>query len=189
MRYRYFLLLPLLFILTGCGEMSGGGGGDSASSGSSCGTEGTVLQRIKNCNTIKDKAPWDGGIIWSLVTRTASGKEVWMNNMTWTLWSDILDRTYQWSDALEGVCNKKESLEARGNLSSQQWHLPPNGQINGILGLPNMTGNIFWTATSMSLNKAYFYTGNGAVPPEDAYSVWHNYSVRCIAGIAPDDWK
>lgn len=101
---------------------------DDGSSGSSvsfaphsfttCGTTGTIQDRITDCSS-RTGATWVGASngnagesTWSLVVRTASGKEVWRDARTLYLWSDTLTNG-NWcqasgnaqTDSYGGICD------------------------------------------------------------------------------------
>jgi len=68
-------------------------------SGEACGTrQATIQERIADCakkqgSTVAGLGPGDAGPLpWQLVTRTASGRRVWLQVSTGKLWSDRLGR-------------------------------------------------------------------------------------------------
>jgi hypothetical protein len=81
-----------------------------------CGLRGSIDDRIAECNTGRP-GPW-----W-LVTRTDLSHEVWQDDKTKTLWSELIESNLPLEDH-ERLCTHSTTFEARGRITSPHWDLP-----------------------------------------------------------------
>lgn len=143
-----------------------------------CGTQGTVDERIQDCSSSK------GGFV--LVARTESGKEVYKELKTGLLWSDSLPYSMSYYDA-QGACNS--GLEEFAEISGVTWRLPSiyeykKADEDGIRkALPNMN-SWFWSSSvyryySDNSYGAWLFNGHSGSTGDVGRD--SNYSVRCVA--------
>ena len=140
-----------------------------------CGTKGTVAERIKNCRKTNGN--------YALVARTKEGHEVHKDLVSGLIWSDRLINTMSHYHA-QKVC--ESDLNEVAGLKNTFWRLPSieeydEAEKNGIRkALPNM--NYWFWSSSVHRSNSYgawlFYGGNG-------FTYYYNrnddYSVRCVA--------
>ena len=138
-----------------------------------CGTKGTVAQRIKNCRKTNGN--------YALVARTEEGHEVYKDLVSGIIWSDRLIITMN-HDQAEKVCGSNLNEVAGINVS---WRLPTKEEYEeaekkGIRkALPNMD-DWFWSSSIHKHGGAWLF--NGLYGKTD-YRPRHfdNVSVRCVA--------
>ena len=127
-----------------------------------CGTQGSVAERIKSCNTAVGK-----GGEFQLVTRTAKGEEIYKGARTGVIWSaDLAKPMYYLSDKVETIC--KTNRSEFGGLQGLKWILPEAGRYIQALrfdiqsSLPNMKNRQYWTSTedSFYVTSRYIFEGS-----------------------------
>lgn len=168
----------------------------------------TLSSRIAECNSLNAaSASWSGTIdgaagesTWQLVAKSGA-QEVWRDQRTGQLWSDIMDTT-NWCNAAGN--NLQESgpsvnCQTMGTnstcvgktimgLTGVTWRLPTRndylqGDLNGlrfVLRESDTTG--FWTATmdssSLTRNEAWVYQQRQGTLEKDVLG--DDHQVRCI---------
>ncbi len=145
-----------------------------------CGFPGELRdlnQRIRDCGNTTRKSDTSSAVI-TLVARTDSGKEVWMDD-TGLLIGDRRNDSMNWSDA-KVACGKATETEAF--LPGVNWHLPTGDELahigradqsyynkyekksitgNGLFAkLPNISDHFFWSSSSAGDDFAWGLVGS-----------------------------
>ncbi len=163
-----------------------------------CGLSGSIAERIADCD---ESRVTRGGWVWRLVTRTASGSEVWMEPVDSVIWGEAL-RTVE--PAMKGLMTYSRSLSAcrcdldeNGRIYSMTWVLPTSEDYDraNSMGMREVLPNIseeFWTETSYYVPRTWRNISQFSPRPNraDTYDgrdglVWRDYPerlhrVRCI---------
>lgn len=162
---------------------------------SPCGIAGSVSQRILDCKKIQKLT--SKNFTWTLVTRTESLFEVWQDDNTQHLWSDLVkDKengvyTFSFKNA-QALCSNSKYLEYMGFIENAEWRLPKIEQFleaedHGIREiLPRFFPRFFWSATPTDLDKMGWWerrscVGFGSLDGKAATDYCQNsYFIRCI---------
>lgn len=176
----------------------------------------TISARLSDCaSKNKDRATWSGEIYgasgegnWKLVALSGPNQEVWLDERTGMVWSDIQTNAGNWCQA----SGNEENVTAPGTVDCQtlrnnisfcvgltlsgigeniKWRLPTRNDflaadLNGLrLALRKGESAGFWTATMVAKvaarNKAWvYYPANGTLSAEDLSTT---RQVRCIGAI------
>lgn len=183
-------------------------------SGQSCGVGtafATIQERMTNCETLNPgQASWKalssgnaGEGNWSLVLRNVDGKEIWLDETTNYLWSDVVADATGWCDASgnrQGIADGGKvdcqilgtrSLCADSALpgipeSQVSWRLPTRGDflqadLDGArFVLRNVSTMSFWTATVNGSNRDEAWSILQSTGALSAVSRAEGRAVRCI---------
>ncbi|MBY0518194.1 MAG: DUF1566 domain-containing protein [Bacteriovoracaceae bacterium] len=179
-----------------------------------CGLEasfGTLAARIRDCATKNpNHYEWKGAAsgnagegTWKLVARSSSAKEIWLDETTGMIWSDVVSSSSNWCQASGNDespfapatidCNvvgagdsKCSGASILGIPASEiSWRLPTRGDLlqadlNGSRFVLPRTDAVIWTATLNGLNRDQAWaqsmtTGILSLANRDT-----NLSVRCL---------
>ena len=162
----------------------------------SCGLNGSVKERILDCNLTKIGARTIyNDMSWDLVTRaidsgTKQVYEVWRDNVSGLIWGDKLSEKMSQYDA-RNACDGS-SIE-NGKMASQKFELPTVNDYNiaardGIRAvLPNMNSS-FWTSSVYPYGgddwrKAWTLVGSNDGISDDGACAYRkvSVSVRCVS--------
>jgi len=150
-----------------------------------CGTEGTIEQRIAQCN----HTAVHQGYRWTLVTRTPSGNEIWRDDTTGFLWSDRAPETLALRQAREFCAAPARGSDVMGRLPVD-FALPEisearQAEKHGLFQVSATSSRgWFWSSTlsdvgSLRVREAFIYNGaSGASGPYDLNS---RFAVRCVS--------
>jgi len=135
-----------------------------------CGLQGSIAERVADCGTT------DQG--WSLVTRTSSLSEYWLNPDGSAIWSPILFSTSAVSASVACANWAPQLL-----FSSESWHLPNQDEFKRAPGLS--AGQYWpdgptWGKFPFGEQKAWLanVSATGVKFTEEVQAVDH--SVRCV---------
>lgn len=160
----------------------------------SCGTNGSVRERIADCATRRSSSGTRGGFEWRLVTHVPEGSEVWRDEATGLVWSDTAGDHLE-QDQAETRCGGSAPHGEDGFIPREEvrWRLPSHddyveADAHGLRELlPNMLGHRFWTATLLQRGFRHYYVFDGT----DGDFIFLDYrgdtrgvGVRCVgAGV------
>lgn len=201
-------------------EADDGFGTDSRSvvhathSGNSCGIGtqfATIKDRIANCESLNlGQASWKGSANgnsgegnWTLVARNVDGKEIWLDETTNYVWSDVVAEATGWCDAsgnTQGLADGgvvdchvlgTRSLCANSALpgipeSQVSWRLPTRGDflqadLDGArFVLRNVSTMSFWSATVNGTNRDEAWAILQSTGALSSVSRAEGRAVRCI---------
>jgi hypothetical protein len=181
---------------------------------SECGLESTLetlAARIRDCATKNpNHFEWKGSVSgntgegnWKLVARSSSAKEIWLDETTGMIWSDIVSTSSNWCQASGNDesplapatvdCNAIGAGDSRCSgasllgipASEISWRLPTRADLlqadlNGARFVLPRTDSIIWSATINGLNRDQAWaqimtTGILSLANRDT-----NLSVRCL---------
>jgi hypothetical protein len=153
-----------------------------------CGLKGDVSSRIKDC------AETNGH--FSLVSRYAKGKELYLDQKTKLVWSETLKDDYSYHyDNVSTICKKTTPEFADLNLN---WKLPTIYHFFDLIKndsqkyLPNTKGETLWSSTSdkFYVNSRYIFDSGAKYKIERDGGVVFKHlevewtaKVKCIAEI------
>lgn len=136
-----------------------------------CGSTGTITQRIDHCDTINGVKAFyhgkqygqEGEGDWRLVTRLASGQEVWRDERTKLLWSDKSAVPYNWYRAA-GYAKPTATSQAETGYDSQ----PGSGtQCEDFSGSPESCQPSNPISVCAEVNDSGVVIAGGAHPSYD----------------------
>lgn len=147
-----------------------------------CGKEGTLEERIKNCNVTKEN--------FVLVARSESGLEIYKDMKSGIIWSDRISMDFNHYGSQKACSGEVPELDLFKEL---KWRLPTVREFeeSGIHGmktaLPHMT-YWFWTSTPQKTKyrrrrapPAQSYLWDGIEQKSDVGDLKDAASVRCVA--------
>lgn len=171
----------------------------------------TIKDRIANCESLNpNQASWKalnsgnaGEGNWTLVLRNVDGKEIWLDETTNYLWSDLVAEATGWCDASgnrQGVADAgvvdcqilgTRSLCANSALpgmpeSQVSWRLPTRGDfiqadLDGArFVLRNVSTMAFWSATINGSNRDEAWSILQSTGELTAVSRAEGRAVRCV---------
>lgn len=164
---RYLVLLFLFFT-------------SSLMAASPCGTEGSIEERIKNCNSTKGS--------FALVARDEKGKEIYKDLKSNLLWGDRLSVDFNHYGS-QKACT--DGIAEAMMLKDVKWRLPTIHEFevaatHGIkAALPNMEHG-FWTSTPFKTKRrrravpTRAFLWDGTIEKSDTGDLKDAASVRCI---------
>lgn len=155
----------------------------SAFAASPCGKEGTIDERIKNCNFAKGE--------FVLVARDDKGLEIYKDSKTGLIWGDRITTDFNHYGS-QMACNR--DLREAELLKDVDWRLPSVREFEVAAShgmkdsLPHML-HAFWTSTPVKVKTkrrrktilvgAYLWDGDAQ--KTDAGDLKDGASVRCVA--------
>ena len=141
-----------------------------------CGTSGVIEARIADCSNLNGvKAFYDGKKFgqsgegdWKLVTRTANGYEVWRDERTKLLWSDVLSATYNWYRAAGYASNDTNVANTGGYNATPGSGVQPNPPVSVCVDaalIPTLSGSDPFTSPAVEDQRKgnLNYAGNPSV--------------------------
>jgi len=154
-----------------------------------CGTEGTLEQRLAQCN----RTAVHQGYRWALVTRTPSGNEVWRDDTTGFIWSDRAPETFPLRQA-RGFCSTPaHGSDVMGRLPidftlPEIWEVRQAERHGLSQVFASSSQGWFWSSTlsdigSLRAREAFIY--NGATGGNGPYDLNSRFAVRCVSRPAP----
>jgi len=146
-----------------------------------CGVEGSVDERIKDCNQTKTS--------WALITRVAQEKEVWLDTRTGLIWGFKISETTHYTDA-DKVCGKY--VHGLSNINRLTWRLPSliefkDAYYNGSHLVLSDNSGTYWTAKNKQGYRSLYIMNNNdsfILEPfmmEMNLPQFHYTSARCVA--------
>lgn len=171
---KYLVLLPLLFV--------------SIARGAACGKEGSIEERIKDCNFAKGE--------FVLVFRNEKGTEIFKEIKTGLLWGDRITMDFNHYGSQKACTNELLEPQLIGDVS---WRLPTVREFEVAAGhgskdaLPRMF-HAFWTSTPVKsytkrskrrrrAQPVQAYVWDGLEQKSDAGDLKDAASVRCVGKI------
>lgn len=166
---RYLYLIPFFFISTAFAKP--------------CGLQGTVEDRIKDCNQSK------GNFV--LVSATDKGVEFYQDTKTKLIWGSRIPTDFNHYGSQKACDDEVSGYEVLGSL---KWRLPSireyeTAAANGMKeALPNMN-HWFWSSTPVKTRRKYrrravpasVYLWDGSEQKTDVGDLKDGASVRCVA--------
>lgn len=180
-----------------------------------CGEKGSLRSKITDCaEKNPNSSSWNnvsfgmgGEASWTLVSYSALKNEIWMDNRTGHLWSDVQGQS-NWCSASgnqlnEGnpakvdcqiisgsitICNDQE-IDGHTNI---RWRLPTRNDflqadLDGLRFVLKLSNSPFWTATldssSEDRSKAWVYVQDQGTL--SSAGLTDSKSIRCIGSIRP----
>lgn len=149
-----------------------------------CGKEGTLEDRIKNCNETKEN--------FVLVARSESGLEIYKDTKNGLIWSDRISVDYNHYGSAKACAGDVPELELFKDL---KWRLPTVREFEDSAdhgmktALPRMT-YWFWTATPVKQKRygrrrraapAQSFLWDGMAQKSDVGDLKDAASVRCVS--------
>lgn len=148
-----------------------------------CGQEGTIEERIKNCNSAKAE--------FALVARSEKGLEIYKDLKTGMIWGDRISTDFNHFGS-QKACSS-DLLESQ-LLKDVNWRLPTVREFEVAAShgmkeaLPRMY-HTFWTSTPVKIKTkrrrrtitAGAYLWDGEAQRTDTGDLKDGASVRCIA--------
>lgn len=114
-----------------------------------CGLNGSIDHRIKNCNTTEGN--------FALVTKTIEGFKIYKDLKSGVIWSEVLSKSMNQYEAVEACRTVQPEM---ANIPGLTWALPSYGIFNdanknGIRkSLSNFKVNYFWSMNVASNDRA-----------------------------------
>lgn len=155
----------------------------SAAANTPCGKEGTLDDRIKNCNVTKDN--------FVLVTRDEKGIEVYKDLKTGLIWSDRLQVDFNHYGSQKACADEALELQL---LKDLKWRLPTVNEFevaasHGMKDVLSRMNYWFWTSTPVRKAKgrrrraapAQSFLWDGMEQKSDVGDLKDAASVRCVA--------
>lgn len=132
----------------------------------SCGTKGSLLERKKDCAKTSDPVKKiNMGIgagndpSFTLITRTAEGKEIWQSNRTKNIYTEPLPVTGTWDEAKK-ACQSSQAEMA--GITAVKWDLFDGDELGLQRAFPKVDNKWFWVNSTPLFNK------------KEAYATWYN---------------
>lgn len=88
----------------------------------SCGLDGDVKKRVEDCHKVlgkdasKEVVSDEGKFLWKLVVQTDSGKQIWRDETSGNIWSDVAVEKMNREKAIEFCQNFALGKEIKGHL-------------------------------------------------------------------------
>jgi len=160
-----------------------------ASVNGQCGLAGKLSQRIEDCSAMFPtfaKQTSDSKDMWMLVSQNEQGTQLWYDNSTDLVWSD-----------LRGQASQADAKKMCASLSANLYQIPmvdfalPSGlefsmaRRNGIAeAVSKFNQTNYWTSTSLEVSRGvasvYFKPKTGDLQGNDASTL---ASVRCVGHV------
>lgn len=165
--------------------------GSSQNSARSCGMSGTVRERLADCAVSMEARVARATHRWRLVARTSNSMEVWRDEQTGYLWSDVFERmtNYQASE----LCGAPGMRDETGYLVAEEalWRLPSRSEFEAADShgmrqvLPHLTDKRFWTTIEhvsgyFAHDAASGFDGNTGEFHPAPTSDFHTNAARCL---------
>lgn len=150
-----------------------------------CGKEGSIDERIKNCNVTKD------GFV--LVTRDEKGIEIYKDTKSGLVWGDRIATDFNHYGS-QRACQDHPEKEL---LKDLKWRLPTVKEFevaasHGMKTLLPHMNHYFWTSTPVKKKSrrrraipAQVFLWDGMGDTTDAGDLKDGASVRCVAADRP----
>jgi hypothetical protein len=164
-----YLLLLIVFLLS------------TYVSANPCGLEGSIAERIKNCNHAKGK--------FVLVVRSDKGQEIYQDQQTGLLWGDRIATDFNHFGSQKACSHELAESQL---LKEVRWRLPSIREFQVAAGhgikdsLPRMFYS-FWTSTPVKTKvrrkrgpPAQAYLWDGSEEKTDTGDLKDGASVRCV---------
>jgi hypothetical protein len=155
----------------------------------SCGVEGTVAQRIAQCDRTAAYQVYH----WTLVTRTPGGNEIWRDDTTGFLWSDRAPETLPLRQGRDFCSTLAQASEVMGRLPAdfvlpEIWEVRQAGRHGLSHVFPTSSRDWFWSSTlsdvgPLRIKEAFIY--NGASGGSGPYDLNSRFAVRCVSRLTP----
>ncbi|MCB0412950.1 MAG: hypothetical protein KDD50_01370 [Bdellovibrionales bacterium] len=150
--------------------------------GLECGENGTIEERIIECNLSCDYNSKGHNYSWSLVTKTKRGSyEIWKDNQSGLLWSQ---KAPFWSDLPGAINDCEKNFRQDYKAGILFWHLPnqrdfENAIHNGLLACTPQPYEAYWVDTSSPPGSSGVIY-NGIVKEFSRVPSNFSYDYRCV---------
>lgn len=142
-----------------------------------CGQEGTVKQRIMDCNT---KCVHKNKNIWKLVTKTRFGYEVWYDTTTRQVWSETSSSMSDYIGAINVCTDRGRRDDFKGGIWGA-WELANRWSYErsisaGISSCARNFADLYWTYYSQFDGVIY----DGIIDEYYGADKRKYYKFRCV---------
>ncbi len=146
-----------------------------------CGTEGTIEERIKSCNSTK------GNFV--LITRDDKGREIYKDLKSNLIWGDRITTDFNHYGS-QKACN--DEIPEASLLKEVKWRLPTihefeQAAVHGLKASLSHMDHAFWTSTPAKTSKrrrrappARTFMWDGPEERSDTGDLKDAASVRCV---------
>jgi hypothetical protein len=160
----------------------------SIKAGTSCGTDGSVAQRIQQCKETCDFETSNRQFIsWHLVARTSWGKEVWYDPINQKIWSDQSSYRYTFENSKNicetGAIGREQTAYIHGYWKlPRQWEYRKASNFGLLSCLPGLQLTDLWVKGFSDTDRIVFNgsTGRFSTIPQRSFS---QYYIRCAMDV------
>jgi hypothetical protein len=112
------------------------------SSATACGTSGSLSERISDCLLVNGSSAQQEpvvGKVWSLVTLTSSGNQIWFDEEAQAVWSDVTTDYYNWYRAT-GFSSSVDTSTQSGDNAKAGGTIQPSIPVSVCKSAASLAG-------------------------------------------------